>query len=235
MVSNFNNIVLSQQAAFNSLTTPIIANGAVTAQQIGTQASAIIQDITYTSATGGTSGNSISVTYIESVLPGYETVEVSGDAITVNIGNSTFSIVEIVDATHLQVSNTAGMQDGDIIIQGITSTTISSIVSASEIQVASTTGFVIGNATDSGLLSTATQILTAFQNTYLANVLVITVITGTPSNKQVSVGMTSLSGGEQGVLPPTITATIMPISGNPILTSLSGEVLINSSGNVLVA
>lgn len=70
MPQNFNHIVLSQQAAFESLTTPIIADGAVTSQKIGTLASVVIQDLTYTAATGGTSGNAISIAYIEDVLPG---------------------------------------------------------------------------------------------------------------------------------------------------------------------
>jgi hypothetical protein len=232
-IQNFNEINLGQQALPRSLTTPIIAIGAITAQNIGTLASVVIQDITYTAATGGTSGNSISVTYVESVLPGYETVEVSGSAITVNIGNSTISIVEVVDSTHLMVASTSGIQVGDTITQGLNSTIVSSIVSVSELQVVSTSGFVIGNATDTGLLSTATQVLTAIQNSYLASVLVTAIISGTPSNKQIGVSTTSLIGGSTSALVTNIhadshanlTGPVQFVSGSGITLTQSGQAI----------
>lgn len=228
---NFNHIVLSQQAAFRSCTTPILADGAVTADKIGTFASVVIQDLTYTAVTAGISGNSISIEYIEDVLPGQEMITVSGDSIIVHIGNPTISITDVIDATHLELASTADIQIGDTITQGIHSTTVSSVQSATELQVVSTSGFTIGNATDNGLLSTATQVLTAVQNSYLASTLVTAIISGTPSNKQVGISPTNLFSGTQGEIVtgiqadsnPSIVGDIKFVSGTGITLTQTGQ------------
>jgi hypothetical protein len=240
--SNFNHINLSQQAQFGSITTPILADGCVTPEKIGSGAYVVTQDITYTAATGGASGNSITIAYIEDVLPGQEYVTVSGTAITVHIGNPTIVIDEVLDATHLELVSTAGIRVGDTITQGIHSTTVSSVVSATELQVISTTGFVAGNATDNGLLSTAAQILTALQNSYLAGVLVDAVITGTPTNKQVGISSTPLANGQQGTVISGVRADSNPfiygdltlVSGTGItLTQVGLDITVSTNGGDL--
>lgn len=234
--ANFNHINLGQQAVFESCTSPILADGAVTPQKIGSLASVIIQDITYTAASGGVSGNSITITYIEDVLPGQEMVTVSGTAITVNIGNSTISITNVLDATHLELATTADIQVGDTITQGLYSTTVSSIISSTEIQVVSTAGFSTGNASDTGLLSTATQVLAAIQNSYLASTLVTAVISGTPSNKQIGVGLTSLSGGQSSTIVTSIHADAnSKLIGDIQLVSGSGITLTQAGQSITVA
>lgn len=242
--SNFNHLILSQQAAFGSCTTSILADGAVTLSKMGTLASVTIQDITYTAATGGNVGNNVSIAYIESTLPGQETVVVSGNTITVNIGNSIINITDVLDSTHFLLASTADIQVGDTITQGIQSTTVVSVVSSVELQVVSTTGFVTGNANDNGLLSTATQVLTAIQNSYLASTLVTAVITGTPSNKQIGVSATFLSGGSSHAVvsslhadsSPKITGDIQFVSGSNIsLSQVGNAITVNSSATTGVS
>ena len=238
--SNFNHLVLSQQAVFGSCTTPVLADGSVTANKIGTLASVVIQDITYTAASGGASGNQISITYIESTLPGQETVDVSGNAVTVNIGNPNLTILNILDATHFLLTSTAGIQVGDTIQQNIHSTTVSAILSTTEIQVVSTAGFTTGTALDNSLLSTATQVLTAVQDSYVASSLVTAVITGFPNNKQTGISETFCGGGQHGTVVSSIHADSNPdligdvqlVSGSNITLSQSGNsITINSSAS----
>jgi hypothetical protein len=235
--SNFNHINLAEQAAFKSLTTPIIADGAVTAQKFGTLAFAVVEDITYTAANAGTAGNSISITYIEDSLPGHESVTLSGTSITVHIGSPIINITAVVDSTHLLLVSTAGINVGDTIIQGLNSTTVSAILGTAEVQVVSTTGFVVGTALDNNLLSTATQVLTAIQSSYLSSFLVTAIISGTPTNKQTVIGPVFLAGGTQSVFlagvfsdsNPTINSgTLHLISGTNIsLAQIGNAITIN--------
>ena len=56
-----------------------------------------------------------------------------------------FAITAVTDGTHLTVSSTAGMSDGDTILQGVATTTIAAvggIVDGTHLKVVNTTGFV---------------------------------------------------------------------------------------------
>jgi hypothetical protein len=239
-IHDFRHIRLDEQAAPGSLTTPVIADGAVTPPKIGLLASVVIQDITYTAVTGGISGNSITVTYVEDAVAGSETVDVVGTDITVHIGNPTLTISSIVDLTHFQVVSSAHVQAGDTITQGLNSTTVVSVPDAAHIEVVDTTGFTTGSALDNGLLSTANQVFSALVLSFAVSRLVTFVITGTGSNKQVGVGVTNLSGGQNAAFVKSLHADASPIligdiqlvSGTNIVLSQVGNTITISSNTV---
>lgn len=63
-----------------------------------TSASAVLQDLTYTAVTPGSTGNSISVTYVGGGTAGSEKVTVSGSAITVTIASGASTANDIQNA-----------------------------------------------------------------------------------------------------------------------------------------
>lgn len=54
-----------------------------------------------------------------------------------------FTVTDITDGTHMVISNTAGMSNGDTIVQGINTTTITTVVNGTDLIVGSTSGWVI--------------------------------------------------------------------------------------------
>jgi hypothetical protein len=62
------------------------------------------------------------------------------DTFTIN----SFSITTVTDATHLQVSSTTGIHNGDTINQGSTETEVLSVIDTTNLLVESTTGFIAG-------------------------------------------------------------------------------------------
>lgn len=162
-------------------------------------------------------------------------ITVAGDAITVHIGNPAIYIEDILDGTHIQLTSTLDIQVGDIIVQGLNSTSVVSVVSSTELQVGSSAGFVVGSATDNGLLSTATQVLTAVQNSYLASTLITVVLSGVPSNKQIGVGAIYLAGGAEGIVLTGIRADSNPfISGDITLISGTSITLVESGNSITI-
>jgi N-acetylneuraminic acid mutarotase len=89
MPLNFKHINAGEQIFDGSFTTPLFADGVVTANKLGVAAGLTIQDITYAAVNGGAGGNAITIQYVEDGIAGLETVTVSGTAITVHIGNHT--------------------------------------------------------------------------------------------------------------------------------------------------
>lgn len=95
----------------------------------------------------------------------------SGSYITFNV-TTFFNIVTVTDATHLVVSSTSGMQTGDIISQGINTTTVSSVTDPTHVIVASTTGFAPGLASLVGFKPDNNTIITV---TYTYDSLIATL------------------------------------------------------------
>ncbi len=221
---DFRHIRLDEQAAPGSLTTPVIADGAVTPPKIGLLSSVIIQDITYTALNGGVAGNAITVTYVEDAIAGSETINVVGTSITVHIGDSTLVIENIVDGTHFRVTSSANVQVGNILIQGVNSTTVVSIPDASHIEVVDTSGFVVGDISDNNLLSTADQIFTVLSLSFPISRLVTFAISGSGSNKQIGVGPTNLIRGKNSALVQSVKADSSVL--------LTGDVELASGTNV---
>jgi hypothetical protein len=85
-----------------------------------------------------------------------------------------FTILNVVDLTHLQVNTTTGMNPGDTIVQGTFSTTIVAVnnPSLNYIQVGSTTGFGTGSATFSGFKPDNNTVVTV---NYTYNSLIATL------------------------------------------------------------
>ena len=85
-----------------------------------------------------------------------------------------FTILNVVDLTHLQVNTTTGMNPGDTIVQGTFSTTIVAVnnPSLNYIQVGSTAGFGTGSATFSGFKPDNNTVVTV---NYTYNSLIATL------------------------------------------------------------
>ncbi|HXB12018.1 MAG TPA: hypothetical protein VNZ45_08545, partial [Bacteroidia bacterium] len=137
MTLNFNNINASEQIVFGSVTTPLYANGSVTPSKLGIAASVVIQDITYTAVNGGAGGNSITIAYVEDGVAGFETVNVSGNAITVHIGN------------HTVLGSTATQVQAAINLSAAASLLVTPVISgtASNIQLATAATHLTGGVT----------------------------------------------------------------------------------------
>lgn len=71
-----------------------------------------------------------------------------------------FTVLSVVDPTHLQVSSTSGMQFDDTITQGVTSTNVVAVIDPTHVQVASTAGFAPGIAHFTGFLPDNNTVLT---------------------------------------------------------------------------
>ena len=54
-----------------------------------------------------------------------------------------FTVTDITDGTHMVISNTAGMSNGDTIVQGTNTTTITTVVNGTDLVVGSTAGWVV--------------------------------------------------------------------------------------------
>ena len=75
-----------------------------------------------------------------------------------------FVVDNIVDATHLEVENAMGLANGNIITQGLNTTTIINIIDNNHLQVASTSGWIIGYANDTSAPLPFNYIITASGN-----------------------------------------------------------------------
>lgn len=71
-----------------------------------------------------------------------------------------FTIISVVDLTHLQVDSTTGMQFNDTITQGVISTNVIAVIDATHVQVASTASFAPGIAHFTGFLPLDGSVLT---------------------------------------------------------------------------
>jgi hypothetical protein len=114
-----------------------------------------------------------------------------------------FAITSVVDGTHLQVNSTAGMSNGNILVQGSNSTTIINILDNNHLQVESTTGWVEGNAVDVSVNLPFNYQITALNNptSYAAS--------GYPTGLSIDDTNGLLSGvpTETGIFQVTLSAT----------------------------
>jgi len=116
---------------------------------------------TWLDQTSSLTGNSDSVvatlaSYVTPSVPSETFVDLTssftGDGMSGNVylggdaNNTTksihFVVLNVIDATNLQIDSTAGMTFGDTIVQGVNTTTINNIIDSTHLIVVSTTGWV---------------------------------------------------------------------------------------------
>lgn len=152
-----------------------------------------MKDMVYTSADGyiyGCSGytsgnpNSLSMQRVLDVLTA-----------TDSTSSLTFTIVSVVDSTHMTVNSTTGMNPGDTIVQGSATTTITSVTNATQIVVGNTAGF---NSMTFGVAATDTTHSISFTVCYIAS--------GTQMYISNSAGMSAGDTITQGAATTTISS-----------------------------
>ncbi len=125
-----------------------------------------------------------------------------------------FVVDNVVDATHLAVESASGMNPGDIIVQGIHTTSVVAVVDNNHLQVASTTGWVPGLAIDTTANLTFNYVITATNSPTLYSAIGVPAgLTINSSNGLIS-GIPALAGTYY----MTISASNQAGSGSQSLT-----------------
>lgn len=212
MSLNFNHLNASEQVQFGSVTTPLFADGAVTANKLGTAASVIIQDITYTAVNAGASGNSITIQYIEDGIAGLETVVVTGTAIVVNIGN------------HTVLGSTATQVQTALVASHATSLLITSIITGtpSNIQLAVATTPLVGGITG------ASGVTSIHADSHPNLVGTVQLVSGSNITLSQSGNAITISNGETPITTGNLTETI-----SSVLTITGGTNAVVGSGTTI--
>lgn len=186
-------------------------------------ASVVMQDLTYTAAASGNSGNDITVTYIDGATAGNEIVEVID---TTNI------LVTIEDgvSTAAQIKSTIDSTPNPavLIVQDLTYTAVTQGALGNGISIeyfgGGTAGAEVVSVTDSEIrvkiqtaVSTATQVKAAIDATPGAVALITCTISGVGANPQVIAAQTFLAGGDDNAL-ALISVAVSGISSAPQVT-----------------
>lgn len=108
-------------------------------------------------------------------------VDTTGFAVGIATVHCPVDVLAVPDATHLTVSSTAGFGPGDVITQGLASTTITSVIDATHLIVGSTVGFALNAAKDSTITvdSTANTSVGMYLNQQFVSTVIVVVADAT--------------------------------------------------------
>ena len=196
----------------------------------GVAASLVVEDITYTADLRGTAGNSITVEYIDTGVP--------GEALSVAVVSSgriqvTLELAEDVAELEEQDLTYTAVEAGSV-GNAITITYVADGTAGAETVDVTGTDVVVHMDDTAVIGSTATNILDAVEASVPASALVTVAVTGTGSNVQAASAETPLAGGSEDPV-STATEVAAAVQGNAPAATLVAAIVTGTGSDVQTA